>query len=401
MPHRSPLAQAPEVLALLRQLGELATRCVAAPDVEGVATAVFKSFSDQLQLDLYLNFIVEPDRGALRLSSYSGIDGATAEALCTLEPGQAICDTVAMRRQPIVAEDVQGAGDPLADLVRSLGVTAYACQPLLAGERLVGTISFGSRSRPHFRPVELQLMETVASFAAVAIDRAALAQRHRRAQRLLARAQDEERRRLARELHDGMAQHLAGLSIGLRALEPPLAAADGGLPRLRALEALADEIGAEIHRVAAALRPVALDDLGLAAALATYVDEWSQRYGVEVDLALGCRARRLIPDLETAVYRIVQESLANVAKHAHAARVRVVVEEGEREVRVLVEDDGAGFDVDAVRTRALSSGSHVGLIGLEERGALLDGTVSIESTPGRGTRVSARLPIDAPGPPGA
>lgn len=381
-----------DVLDLLTLLGEIGTRFLTAVDAETVAADVFNALSAKLNLGVYLNYLLADDGRSLRLNSYAGIDDSAARSLAVLKLGQAICGTAALHRTRIVGEDVQHTEDPLFDLVRQLGVTAYACHPLLAGGRLIGTLSFGSRSRNRFTAVELELMHTVATFAAVAIDRANVSERHRRAQMLLGRAQEDERRRLSRELHDEMAQRLAGLSLELSALEPLIKPFSAGTAKIEALQRLVGDLGCSVHRIAVELRPAALDDLGLSLALSNYVEEWSQRCAIPVDLHISGLERRAPEAVETAVYRIVQEALTNVVKHARATRVSLVIRATEHHLQAVIEDNGIGFGADG-QPPGGTAPSQLGLAGMDERASLLGGSVTVESAPGRGTSLYVRIPV--------
>ncbi len=207
--------------------------------------------------------------------------------------------------------------------------------------------------------------------------------------RRLGTAEEEQRHRIARELHDQMGQHLAALRLGLKSLE-----GNPGQPGLlRRLQDLMNQVGKEVHRIAMELRPTALDDLGLPTALRNYVEEWSERSGIATDLrAPDGEAERLPAHVETAVYRIVQEALTNVLRHARASRVSVIVERRADHLLAIVEDNGTGFDVDAAPAPARGPGN-LGLLGMRERAALAGGTLEIESSPGKGTTVFARVPL--------
>jgi signal transduction histidine kinase len=145
--------------------------------------------------------------------------------------------------------------------------------------------------------------------------------------------------------------------------------------------------------VARDLRPAALDGVGLLTAVRRYTEDWSQRYRIEVDVhGIGLDSARLPPHLETTLYRVVQEAMTNVLKHAQAGRVGLILERRRAHVLVIVEDDGRGFDADAVLdTPGARRG--LGLVGMRERVELAGGTLQIESTPGRGTTVFARIPL--------
>jgi len=213
--------------------------------------------------------------------------------------------------------------------------------------------------------------------------------------RRLVTAQEEERRRISRELHDHLGQHLAAMTLCIKTLRP---AACGDVARddLRKLEELTGKLAEEVHHLAWELRPAALDDLGLKAALHKYAEKWSELGGVAVDFhGGGLDRQRLPPEVETTVYRIVQEALTNVLKHAAASRVSVIVERRRGHVLVIVEDDGRGFDAEAA-ARSLAAGCGLGLLGMRERVALVGGALDFDSAPGGGATVRARIPVPPP-----
>jgi signal transduction histidine kinase len=211
-------------------------------------------------------------------------------------------------------------------------------------------------------------------------------------QRRLTTAQEDERRRIARELHDQLGQHLTGLGLGLKVVKDATPHPSPVWDRLHELQALTDRIGREVHQLALQLRPTALDDFGLEAALANYADEWGARSGIEVDFhATGLDAGRLPAATETALYRVILEALTNVLKHARAKRVSVVLQAAPRQVVAVVEDDGCGFDPEAGPVAGAEQ--RLGILGMRERVALLGGELTIDSGLGRGTTVIARIPL--------
>ena len=213
--------------------------------------------------------------------------------------------------------------------------------------------------------------------------------------RKLATAQEDERRRVARDLHDRLGQELTALILGLKALEKAVPEDAPGRARLLEVEAIVGRIGREAHDLAIDLRPTVLDDLGLTPALSDYVARWSERTGVAADFQpTGLEGQRLPPEVETTVYRVVQEALNNVAKHAGAGHVSVIVERGPGKLTSLVEDDGRGFDPDRVGSG--SGRRSLGLLGMGERVGLVGGTLLIESGEGEGTTVRARIPLGQP-----
>lgn len=206
-------------------------------------------------------------------------------------------------------------------------------------------------------------------------------------------AQEEERRRVSRELHDQMGQNLAALIVGLEGLKANVAAAPAALDHLRELQELANRLSQEVHSLAWELRPPALDDLGLHAALERYVEQWSERSGVIIDWhANGFTARRLPSEVETTLYRVIQEALTNVLKHAQANRVSLILRIAADHVLAIVEDNGKGFDAEFTM-RALDLHHKLGLVGMRERVLLVNGTLNVESVPEHGTTVYVRIPV--------
>jgi PAS domain S-box-containing protein len=251
-----------------------------------------------------------------------------------------------------------------------------------------------------------ELAAANAALQAEVAERRRVEQERRELMRRLVTAQEEERRRISREMHDQMGQYLTALGLGLRALSSMSQSTERGQSLLQEMEKITEELGGEVHRLAVELRPTALDDLGLATALRGFVEEWAARTGIAADLhASGIdRPARLSDAVETTLYRVVQEALNNVLKHANAQHVSIVVDCRPEEMLLIVEDDGRGFDVEA----ALRSGEplaegttdantrahrRLGLLGIHERVALVGGTTTIESSPGQGATLFLRIPL--------
>jgi PAS domain S-box-containing protein len=208
----------------------------------------------------------------------------------------------------------------------------------------------------------------------------------------LATAQEDERRRIARELHDQMGQYLTALGLGLKTMEDAAVWFPETAGQLQQLRRLTDQIGREVHDLALEIRPTALDDFGLPTALATYAEEWSERTGVAVDFhATGLDDGRLPATIETTLYRVVQEALTNVLRHAQAKRVSLVLQRTPLGVIAVIEDDGKGFESE----QGNAVGGRLGLLGMRERLELVGGALTLESAPGNGTTVIARIPLGA------
>ncbi len=231
---------------------------------------------------------------------------------------------------------------------------------------------------------------------AAALGRAAEAQQER--DRLRAEfvsgvigAQEEERKRISRELHDSTSQALTSLMVGLRSLSQ-ICPSDEVQRRVEELRMVASSTLEEVHSLARQLRPSVLDDLGLAAALERYVAECRSRYGLRIELAIrGLDEERLPPPVETAVYRIVQEAITNVVRHSGARNASVLLDRQGTTLLAIIEGDGKGLDLGADRP----GGRRLGVYGMRERAELLGGRLTIESEPGRGTSVYVSIPLPA------
>jgi two-component system CheB/CheR fusion protein len=207
--------------------------------------------------------------------------------------------------------------------------------------------------------------------------------------RALVTAQEEERRRISRELHDQMGQSLSALRLGLALFgdAPPPA------EEVARLQRIAAQIDEDMDRLALELRPSALDDLGLKTALQQHVEEWAALTGIDAEFqSTGIDHEGVPAEVAIVLYRVAQEALTNVLKHADARHVSVILERRPEQVRLIVEDDGQGFDVDAIQ-QGPEHRRKLGLLGMQERVAFIDGACTIESEPGHGTTVFVRIPL--------
>jgi len=200
-------------------------------------------------------------------------------------------------------------------------------------------------------------------------------------------AQEDERKRIARELHDSTAQSLTSLLIGLRNLSENCSNLDLKA-QIQQLLLETEQTLEDVHTLAVQLRPAVLDDLGLKEAMEKLVTEWQGRHKISTDVFVHLGNKRLPGYVETAVYRIVQESLTNIAKHAQASSVSVLVEKRQSDVVAIIEDDGQGFEI-----KYATNDGRLGLLSIQERAELLGGTLVIESAPERGTSIFVTIPV--------
>jgi len=273
--------------------------------------------------------------------------------------------------------------------------------PLFARGDVAGLFSLSKRQAGYFKEEHVKLAEAMSSQASVAVENAVLFEqmqastvRMKALSRRLVEVQESERRSIARELHDEAGQALVSLRIGLRLLEREIGEGGTVTALVADLMQRTDAVIDGLHRLAADLRPASLDYLGLEAALRQYARSVGSKFGLVVRFkARGFTDERLPATVETALYRVVQEAITNVVRHARATRVDVLTERRGDRVIVMVEDDGVGFEPDLVQR-----GDHFGLLGLRERAESLGGVLTVESAPGAGTTVVVEVPSADPHP---
>lgn len=229
-----------------------------------------------------------------------------------------------------------------------------------------------------------------------AIERQLAKSAHSQLRLKLFTVQEEQRHRIARELHDQMGQSIAALMLGLKSLADSCEAKEQARLQYQQLQSIANDLARDVHSLALDLRPTALDDLGLEVALSNYVEAWSSSWQISTDFhSNGLTDQRLASYLETTIYRIAQEALTNIARHASAQTVSLILERAEDRIGLIIEDDGCGFDVKTVMKNPAKE-QRLGLLGMEERVALVGGSLTIESTRGMGTTVYVRIPNSIP-----
>jgi len=277
--------------------------------------------------------------------------------------------------------------DPEVDqqATRRLGVHSALYVPLIARGRTIGVVIAHDKrgATPTFSEEDLRLAESLAARAAIAVD---LSERvSRDAVRRVVEAQELERARLARELHDETGQALTSILLGLKPLEQS-ADTEEARAAVASVRELVVSTLQDVRRLAVELRPSALDDFGLAAAVERLTETFAEQTGLRVDLETQLGDERVASEAETTLYRVIQEGLTNIVKHATARRVSVLLQRKQGTVVAVIEDDGSGFDVTSTREDAL------GLAGMRERLSLAGGRLQIESTPGAGTTLVAEVP---------
>ena len=342
--------------------------------------------------------VLDADRGVLTLTGATPPYDAVAGQV-TLMVGEGVTGWVAANGQPAVLVDDKRA-DPRYRYIPDLQgerYTSMASVPMTSQPgALVGVLNVHTIERRVFAEADVRLLSSIGSLVAGAIVSARLHRnvaereqaRERFAERIVA-LQEGERRRLAGEIHDGISQRIVGLAFYLSAAADAVATdADFAAKQIAAARLLADQALDETRNAIAGLRPPVLDDLGLGASIASLGRSVPS---ADVDVDIDVEPGALAEHVETALYRIAQEALQNVAKHAEAERVSVTLRQaGNDAVELRVRDDGRGFSLD---DRLVAAGVSYGLSGMRERADLIGGTLRVQSRPAVGTTIVVRVPF--------
>ena len=370
-------------LRQLESLNEIGNALASELELEPLLALVARRLQELV--DARLVMIALPEGDTLRIAAAEG-EGAFGVAGTELAVDRSKTGRVLERGRSERVDSV--LEDPEVDqqVTRRLGVHSALYVPLVVrGEAIGVVIAHDKRggSTPAFAEDDLRLAETLAERAAIAVSQSERVSRD--VVRRVVEAQELERARLARELHDETGQALTSILLGLKPLEQ---AADDHDSR-EAVASLRELVVAtlqDVRRLAVELRPTALDDFGLVPAVERLTDTFREQSGLQVELEAQLGEERLPQAAETALYRMIQEAFTNVVKHAGASRVSVLLQRQDGTARAVVEDDGGGFDPGAVRGEAL------GLEGMRERLALVGGRLRVESSSGAGTTLVAEVP---------
>jgi signal transduction histidine kinase len=366
----------------LQSLNEVGTALATETDLDKLLDLIVRRLRELLEARV-VALALPSGSTDLRFAAVAGADDLLGT---TISRSESKSGAVLHRRRSERIDSVIDDPEVHQEVSRRLAARTGMWVPLIGREQAIGVLEIHDKEGPdaRFTHDDFRLAEAFAMRAAVAVE---LSQRVARdAVRRVVQAQELERSRLARELHDETGQALTSILLGLKPLEEALAEhpARAALVELRehVVNALQD-----VRRLAVELRPAVLDDYGLVPALERLIDAFGEQSNVRVDFHSALGETRLPSEVETALYRVVQESLTNIVKHANATRISVTLARRETGVAAVIEDDGAGFEPRTVREGG------VGLLGMRERLALIDGRLEIESRPGAGTTIVAEVPV--------
>lgn len=334
---------------------------------------------------------------------YQGLSKEFGEKL-SLSVGEGITGSVAQSGKAALLEDI--SADPRVahrELVVAEGLKAFICVPLRAKEKVLGVLNVASREPRHFTTNDVYLLYAIGDQLGIAIEQARLYERLRKARERLRRlarqnlvAEEDERRRIARELHDETSQTLSGLALQLQALIEMTAMSgkqdDQLVAGLKKVQALTVQVHNEVSRLISNLHPALLDTLGLVPAVRQHAESRLQPLEIKVLVQTKGAEKRFPPDVEAALFRFIQGAIGNIAQHSKAKNATILLEYQPDEFSMTISDDGQGFNVAEI-TDVEESGRGRGLFSMRERIGFLGGTSGIESEIGKGTTVWAKVPI--------
>ena len=419
--------------ARFRLLSGTAGSLLSTDDPQGLIVKLCRDVMEHLHCQAFFNFMVDESAGRLRLNACAGIPEEEVRKLEWLDYGVAVCGCVARDKTRIIAEDIFHTPDVRTELVRSYGIQAYCCHPLKAQERLIGTLSFGTKTRARFTPEEVELMRTVADQVAVALQRVLAQQELRKSEEALrlaneqleqrvrerttelillledleksrddlrklaselVMAEERERKRISVALHDEVAQTLAAARMRIDLLRSKPGDDDSRRALDEAQQLLVQAIRETRSLMTDISNPV-LYDMGLQVAVQSLTEEVKARNGISFSSSFSGSLKALDQDMEVMIFQVLKELVQNIVKHSGARKASIHIVEEKSDIRVVVADDGLGFDAGNVGTVGVDGG--FGLFSIRERVKSYNGKIKIESEPGKGSEVTVILPKRAAG----
>lgn len=431
--------------AHFKLLSDTARRLLASEDPQGLLNELCNAVMTHLKCDVFFNFLVDAAAGKLHLNAFAGIPEEEADKIEWLDFGVAVCGCVALEQERIIAEDIFHTADHRTELIKSFGIQAYCCHPLMVQGRLIGTLSFGTRVRPLFEPEEVELMRMVTDQVALAMQHIqtqkdlrnaneSLEQKIRDRTILLAKAVDtleeeverrnrieaelmsankqlgeradqlralsaeltmteqRERKRLAKVLHDGLQQHLAVAKLQIGGIGD-CSNKDELKKSVKEIESLLAESIKMSRSLSAELSPPVLFEGGLKAGLEWLARWMRDKHQLHVDLDIE-QVADLPEDMNVLLFESIRELLFNIVKHAAISRAQVLLEpvNGNGALQITVNDEGAGFDVGQMKPVGGGQGGGFGLFSIRERIGLIGGNFEMHSAVGQGSRFVLTVP---------
>ena len=397
----SKIAEAHRNLLALNAIASVVSQSL---DLDTVLSNALNKTLEIMEVNTGGILLWDEERQKLCYRVYKGLSREQVEDVCC-RLGEDIAGRAAQNGEAILIEDIAMDPHPTQrSFIAADRLRAFASVPLISKEKVLGVLNIANQDTRKFSSEDIQLLKSIAAQIAIAVENAKLHQKvqqqdENRGELLLEifSIQEEERRRIARELHDETSQVLASLNASLEATVGVLPdSANKAKAILREAQALSVSALDEIHRLIYELRPTLLDDLGLVAATRWLAETNLEAAGVAINFSIIGRERRLPSQLEATLFRVIQEAISNITRHAHARNASVFLHFKKRIIRARIIDDGRGFDLE----EALSSKDRprgLGLMGMKERVELMRGTLSISSSPKGGTVIDIEIPTNCKG----
>jgi len=400
-------------LSALNEVSDAVSRSLELEDVLGAAA---DKVADVMDVDVVLAFLLDEEEQELKPTIYRGVSAEFIAELGTLKVGEGFNGLVAETGKPLVVEDTSSDPRLTKQVVLKEGIRTVLSVPLCGAGKITGTLSVATRSPRQYTQDEIELLAHIANHIGVAVDNARLYRTQQMMAQQIARdvstekqmresltyylqqairSQEEERRRIARELHDETAQDLAALSRRIDTItskgERVLSAQDVAL--LEELHQQADRALAGVRRFSQDLRPSILDDLGLIPALEWLASDLEQNFGITVNFKVTGEVGRFAPEVELVLFRIAQETLRNIWKHSGASRAWIELKRCGDSTVMTIGDNGKGFKLPKEVVELAPAGK-LGLVGMQERARLVGANLTVTSEPGEGTIIKVELPTN-------
>ncbi len=377
-------------LEIQRRLNEVAEQITSELELDRILPKVLQIAEELIGADAGVIALLDRESGVIKYPFIHNLPRQLANV--TVSPPNGLAGKVITTSRSVVIKDYKDYPSAVPAFVEA-GITSVVAVPIASGNQTFGMLAVGSLNEvKNFSQRDAAILASVGRQTGITIENARLYENMRFYARQITRAQEDERKRIARELHDETAQALIDLSRRLDNLAQHAQMSESAQERLEELQELIDEILQGVRRFSRDLRPSVLDDLGLLPALEGLMADIREGNGTETELRVHGDRRRLPPEAELVLFRIVQEALNNAKRHSQASRVVTTVEFDETRIRITVEDNGQGFEVPE-RTGDLVSSGKLGLIGMHERAQLLGGTLTLRSELGKGTTVIVDVPV--------
>jgi signal transduction histidine kinase len=372
-------------------------------DLDTILRNALDSVLELINADIGGILIWDEETKTLRYRVYRGLSPGYAEGVM-LSPGQGIAGRVAQTGEPILLDDI--SRDPRITRPVSIhaeGIRGFVSIPLKSRAKVIGVMNLASHAVGRFGTDDVSLLSSIGDYLGTAVEQASLyarlegaRERYQALLRYALTAQEDERKRIARELHDETSQAITSLTLSLQAIMA-MAEMKGitdaeFMNKVKTTQSFAVHTGYEIVRLMKELRPTLLDELGLAAAIHRYAKDSLEAQGINVSVEFSEMEERLPPEIEVTLYRVAQGLIGNILEHSGAKNVSIKLERDDNECILRIEDDGRGFNVSKL-TRVEAGGRGAGLFTMRERMSLIGGTGVVESKPGHGTRAIAKVPL--------